>query len=141
MIHRILFAAAPVFAAQANALIAETDQALVLSDASLGNEGSVIACLTRDSTRAVNSSGTLIEILVFEGSVKSVEKKLAEAIAENPYVRPLKVLGFKPLPDAEPAKTGEAPPKEGEGKPPVAPESKSRSAGARIIILAGKFQA
>lgn len=144
MHHRILFASVAVFAAQANSLIAATGQPLTLLDASIANDGSIVGCMATDSSRSLNASGTLMEVMVFEGGVKSVEAQLAEAIAINPYVRPLKVLGFKPAPVPASKVEKLAKPKEGETpavQEPVEEPVKKKKASLSVIIIAGLFQA
>lgn len=146
MKNRILFAAVAAFAAKANALLAAHDQPFTLTDASLSNEGSVVACMTLDSTRPLNASGTLIEVIVLHGAVNSVEEQLAAVIAESPYVRPLKVLGFKPQPPAPaaaPAKAGKeaaaaAAKDDKQDAPPPEPEKKPKPV---VVVIAGRFQA
>lgn len=113
MKHHILLAATTLFAAQANELIEQSPHALVLGDASLAGHGHLTALFSADPVQARNASRSLLSIQVIEGSPKSVAAKLEKLAEENPYVRPLRVLGCvtaidakqetQPVADEEPA--------------------------------------
>jgi hypothetical protein len=89
-----LLAGAPAaFAKSFNQLAANRDVALAIGPISF-NDGK-LACVVRESSRAANSPGSLIEVKVATLTVKAADKLLQDLQAVNPLWRVEAVFAAK----------------------------------------------
>jgi hypothetical protein len=80
-----------------NALLAKSDMAKKITCSAISHDGEVITVvISDDSTKSVNTPGTIHQVSLLSGSASKIEKAIQAAKDENPYVRIDSILVHNP---------------------------------------------
>ncbi len=120
---KIIIATVAAFAAACNQHLSKSEQSMEIKDLALTPDGKLSALLVpRKGYSHPSAPGSLHEVSLVQGTIAEAESRLAEVVAANPYISPVKLLV-----------TGAAAGAGAEEKP----KGKSKS---RVILVLGAFQ-